>query len=438
MDNLPNLVLDISKSRLLEIELEKTLKKLKPRLEELQSIAKNKDYQDDASSLYLPRDSEFRTQISRAINSIAQERLRYLIIVGIGGSNLGTMAIYDALRGMPRWLDPEDPNILFLDTVESDLMERFKDIIRSEIVEIEEVAVCIISKSGTTTEAIANASILLYEMQKRWPNRKLPITVISNRGSELIKLAQKQEWSILEVPVKVGGRYSVLSSVGLFPLGLAGFNINSFQKGAYNILEKCLTIDRNNPAVQSAAVLWHHLNHGKSINDLFVFRPQLESLGKWYRQLTAESLGKEKDLKGKDVNAGITPTVSVGSTDLHSIGQLHLGGPLDKVVSFMYATSKESVEIAQLPITKLAKGIHNKTLADIQKAILQGAVQAYEKKGIPIMQISLPEISEYSIGQFMQWKMIETMLMGELMSVNPFDQPNVEEYKKKTQSILGE
>ena len=204
------------------------------------------------------------------------------------------------------------------------------------------------------------------------------------------------------------------------------------------MLDDCLAEDGANLALQSAQVLAAHLQKGYTINDNFFFHPELESVGKWYRQLMGESVGKEHSLTGETVHTGITPTVSLGSTDLHSVGQLYLGGPKDKLTTFVSAPNKlVRVEVPQNRIfPELVPMINGKTAEDIMDAILEGVQIAYQKADLPYMQVTLDGINEASLGAFLQFKMLEMMYLGQLLNVNSFDQPNVEAYKVETKRLL--
>ena len=181
----------------------------------------------------------------------------------------------------------------------------------------------------------------------------------------------------------------------------------------------------------SAAILYLLSQQGKNINDNFIFLPQLESMGKWYRQLMGESVGKE----GK----GITPTVSIGSTDLHSVGQLYLGGPKDKITTFIYATEElAETTVPEKLIYGLVPVIKGKKIHSIMNAIVQGTKIAYKNQELPHMEIGFDKIDEEALGEFLQFKMIEMMYLGHLMNVNTFDQPHVELYKVETKKILEE
>jgi len=243
----------------------------------------------------------------------------------------------------------------------------------------------------------------------------------------------------LTIPKQVGGRYSVLSAVGLFPLCALGVDIDALHQGASDIRSYCLNDDlAHNPAAQSAAVVAYHHQSGKIISDTFVFNSELESLGKWYRQLLGESIGKEHDVDGNQVFTGITPTVSVGSTDLHSVGQLYLGGPKDKLTTFVYSTDESQKLLVpnERTFSSVVEMVNGKTTNDVMSAILEGVKIAYNKQQVPFMSVELASITPYEIGAFMQFKMMEMMYLGKLLNVNPFDQPNVESYKLETKRIL--
>ncbi len=254
-------------------------------------------------------------------------------------------------------------------------------------------------------------------------------------------MAAEKGFDVLEIPKKVGGRFSVFSSVGLFPLGLIGINFDELLSGARLLRDKCLTSEViNNPAALSACLIYIHYKKGMNIHDMFLFSPDLESIGKWYRQLMGESIGKEFNREQKKVFCGITPTVSIGSTDLHSMAQLYLGGPYDKFTTFIRVLkNKESVKIPDFPdYSKLVDNIQNIQLSKIMNAILDGVQIAFKKGERPFAEIYLPDKSPSSIGQLLQMKMMEMMYLGFLMNVNPFDQPNVDDYKIETKKILME
>ena len=232
----------------------------------------------------------------------------------------------------------------------------------------------------------------------------------------------------IAVPKNVGGRYSVLSAVGLFPLHLAGINIDALHKGADQAVIDCTSKNLSkNYSMLSAILTFLHWKKGINIHNTFFFNPELESLGKWYRQLMAESIGKKKDLKGKVVRRGITPIVSIGSTDLHSMAQLYFGGPKDKFTNIVYGKRKDNIFIPK---------IEGKNFKNIMDAIYGGVVAAYKKNNLPFLTIELENISEKTLGYYLQFRMIEMMYLAQLMQVNAFNQPGVEDYKKETRKLL--
>jgi len=165
---------------------------------------------------------------------------------------------------------------------------------------------------------------------------------------------------------------------------------------------------------------------------MFVFSKELESLGKWFRQLTAESLGKD----GENGATGITPLVSVGSVDLHSMQQLYMGGPNDKVHSLISVGSEHSVDIPS--VDGLDEGPEQMGQGHLMDAIEEGVEEAFSEADIPFIRVGLDDRSEAEIGAFLQHKMIETMVLGRLLKVNAFNQPNVETYKQATREVLRE
>lgn len=422
-------------------EIEEGYESIKDYVDFVFKVVSEVNYDYPESSINLSLDDVLKQYLSQKIQEWKNEKLKYVVVVGIGGSNMGTMAIYRALRGrLDVFLHANDPKIVFIDTVSPPLVAQAINFLENEINSPDDIVVNVISKSGTTTETIANFEVIFGVLKKKFGEEvKNRFVFTTDRGSKLWQAGEEKGIALLEIPLAVGGRYSVLSSVGLFPLGLAGFSVEGFWEGAKNIVARCVEGDvYKNPALLSALITY--INHKKGLNiyNNFYFNPELKSLGKWYSQLIAENLGKEYDLENKKVNAGITPMVTIGSTDLHSIGQLCLGGPRDKFTQFVYAPQKEnSPEIPKdLFLPGLVPDIAGKGIVDVMNAIYYGVKIAYLKNGLPYSEIVMHEISENSLGQYLQLKMIETIYLAKLMNVNAFNQPKVEDYKRETQEIL--
>jgi len=419
-------------------DIEKTAKKLKDYIKFLNKVVEDNEYSKDEASIILPFDDNLHEEIKRLVSVKCNDSLKYIIDIGIGGSNLGTKAIYDSLLGFSDILEPDRfPKIIFADTVDPEFLEKIGNFLRS-ISSGNEILINAISKSGTTTETITNLEIILENLNIE--NKFSRLVLTTDAGSKLDARAKELGITTLNIPKTVGGRFSVFSSVGLFPLLASGINIDFLLDGARNIIHRSLNDDTlSNPSLISAIILYHQLQNGKIICDNFFFHPEMESIGKWYRQLMGESLGKEKDLKGRTVNSGITPTVSLGSTDLHSMAQLYFGGPKDKVTTFVYTSQINGNPTLPLDgeFQNLVDGISGKSAYELMSAIYMGVKQTYIKREIPFMEVILEDISEKSLGQYLQFKMIEMMYLGKLLNLNTFDQPNVEEYKIETKKILN-
>ncbi len=403
----------------------------------LRTIVASGEYQEYESSACLPSDDALLQRVQALASQKVTDALRYHIVIGIGGSNLGTKAVYDALHGSFDVLKPTRfPKLLFAETTDPEWLIKAGVLLKT-IDRPEQILVSVISKSGGTTETLANFEILMATLRHQLPDCLDRVVAITDEGSALWDEANKQQIACLGLPKPVGGRYSVLSAVGLFPLATIGIDIVALREGASAMRTEVLSEEGANLAATSAALLAYYNEQGKTINDNFFFHPELESLGKWYRQLMGESVGKADSLDGNTVHAGITPTVSLGSTDLHSVGQLYLGGPLDKITTFVYTT--ENAEIS-VPTERVFPGlvpmIDGKSAQAIMEAILGGVKIAYQKAELPFMEVALTKIDERTIGAFLQFKMLEMMYLGQLLNVNSFDQPNVESYKIETKKLL--
>lgn len=431
-------------ARIDENALKEAAERLEPYRDYLGKILGHNEYDAPECSVNLPIDQQMIPVVKVVKKSKVSKKLKYIVVVGIGGSNLGTKAVYDALFGFFDVIEPKRfPKIIFLDTNDSQFLERFNDFLTKRIKTPDEILLNIISKSGTTTETVANLEIIAETFQKKFGNESLRdrLVITTDENSKLWNLGKEKNLTLLPIPENIGGRYSVFSAVGLFPIAAAGIDIEGFCEGASTMRKNCIENELElNPALISAALLYLNAQNGKTINDNFFFVPQLESLGKWYRQLMGESIGKETNREGETVHAGITPTVSIGSTDLHSVGQLYLGGPLDKFTTFVSVRNVPNPMILpeKMFTGNLVETLQNKSARNIMDAILEGTKMAYSKKELPFMEIVMPEISAFALGEFLQFKMIEMMYLGKLMNVDAFDQPNVELYKIETRKILKE
>ncbi len=389
-------------------------------LEKLQSIYTQKNYAAQEASLCLSGDESMLKAIEQ-VREVIGHQLKAIVVIGIGGSSLGTRAIYEAI--------PDDTlPLFFLDTCDTWTMNHIIASLHAvQLSSWNEVALLCVSKSGTTTETIVNFSTIIG-LLTQWLGTPLnsSIVIIADPDTPAHTLATQSGYSFLPIPLQVGGRFSVLSAVGVLPLLLSGVPVHQLLQGAKAQLEADCA--QGSPAALYASFLYSQMQLGKNVHDFFIFEPRLESVGKWLRQLYAESLGKE----GK----GMLPTVSIGSNELHSVVQYYFGGNINLVTSFISVTFAQDYPTFDVGVT-LVKGIEGKSLNSIKDTILQAVKTTYTRKKIPYASVHFPELNAYNLGAFLQFQMTTVMILGTLMEINAFDQPDVEEYKKDLRAVLS-
>jgi len=399
--------------------------------EKIAAVISSSSYDEPECTVNLPTDASILSAVQRMVEKKKTPQMKYVIVIGIGGSNLGTKAVYDALWGHYDGLEPHRfPKILFLDTQDERILTKTISLL-SSCESPDEFVINVISKSGGTTETMANLETLSPALLSRFGDITSRMVFTTVENSAMHKKAQEKGVDVLFMPEMVGGRYSIFSTVGLFPLALVGVNIEQLRKGAENMRDICgnKSLALENPAKISASLLYLLSLQGKKINDNFIFLPQLESMGKWYRQLMGESIGKE----GK----GITPTVSMGSVDLHSVAQLYLEGPNDKTTTFITGGSPlADVNVPDKLTYGIVPVIQGKRIFDIMQSIVGGTLIAYKNQKRAYMHVVFVKINEELLGEFMQFKMLEMMYLGKLLEVNTFDQTGVELYKVETKKLL--
>lgn len=410
---------------------------LMPYIDELKKIHATHRYGAQESSINCSDDRRMHQEIMNMVAKKTSPKLRYVVVVGIGGSFLGAKAVYEAVRGIYDSVSETYPKLVLLDTISARDIMAVVDMLASHAESKEEFLINVISKSGTTTETVANLETLCDALSVRFGDIADRIVITTDENSVMWKAAGKHRIARLPIPKNVGGRFSAMSAVGQFPLACVGIDVRKWLNGAHDMLKKCLQ-KKNNPAVRSASIIYHYRTQDIRIHNTFLFNPELEWLGKWYRQLMAESLGKRENEVGIEVREGILPIVSVGSSDLHAMLQFYLGGPNMSLTSFVYA--KQLPTQVKVPKKKLlgelVQNIEGVSYKKIMEAIYEGTKAAYTEHGLSYMEITMGRIDEYAIGQFMQWKMCETMCLARLLNINAFNQPNVEDYKKVTRSLL--
>lgn len=409
--------------------------------DEMETIKKllEQGYTSPYAALLTPSDSDALASVVRVTQQLQALRPTLLLLIGIGGSNMGTLAITQALLGSFYNDTCPELNFYCADTIDNDMQEMLLKRIEGELLQSGTVLLCLVTKSGTTTESLINGSLFIELLKKHRPlDYDKYVVCISDADSPLRGVAQKKGFTFLEIPKNVGGRFSVFSTVGLLPLTVLGIDTDALCKGAYDMLTESLHQKEKSAAAQSALMLNSYYQKGYDIHALFVFSPDLLMLGNWYKQLIGESLGKKFDRKGNAIEAGMTPLVSVGTTDLHSVAQLYLAGPRTTITTFIDCERENTILTVPVnEVSEITHGLAGKSVTSIKKAIFQGVTEAYADEQRPFMVCTLEEKNAYQLGQFMMMKMIETLLLARLWNINPFDQPAVELYKSRAQDLMN-
>jgi len=401
---------------------------------------------NDVTFFRLPYDTESVKCIKRAAKAIA-ERCDNFVVLGIGGSALGTTAVHSALRH-PFWnlLSKQErrglPRLFVLDNVDPDWLAAF-----GEAVNLKRTVFNVITKSGSTSETMAQFVYYRDALVKALgPKhaRNLVITTDPTQGllrKMLNAMPESERYESFEVPLGVGGRFSVLSAVGLLPLAAVGVNIDKLLAGARDMDAACKERDwKKNPALLCAALLYAaHTRKGKTLTVMMPYSQRLRDMADWFRQLWAESLGKKADLDKKTVHAGLTPIKALGVTDQHSQVQLYAEGPFDKVIVFVRVEQFDKrlpIPGKNLPVEGLEYlGGHTfNELIDVEQRATQAALT---KAGRPSMTITLPKVTPETVGELLHLLEMQTAYAGALYNINAFDQPGVEEGKQFTYGLMG-
>jgi len=354
-----------------------------------------------------------------------------LVVIGIGGSYLGAKAVMDALR---RPFTDQGPEILFAghhmsDRYHADLLEYIRQP-KSDGTS-KSVYVNVISKSGTTMEPALAFRLIRTFMEERYGEQaaKRILVTTSPTGGALNKLIEKQGYPKFVIPDSVGGRFSVLTPVGLLPLAVCGINIQSFFYGA---------VDQHKRLLENAEDLIAHAAHRKSLYEsgylidiIATFDPELSGMGGWLQQLLGESEGKQ--------GLGLYPAVHTYSTDLHSLGQWVQQGPRNILETFLSIKDPGSETTVSRDhgnedgLNYLA----GRSLKEINQIALTGTQQAHLEGGVPILEIHIPSLNEMHLGALMYYFELFTAVYVYSLGVNPFDQPGVEAYKQAMFRLLG-
>jgi glucose-6-phosphate isomerase len=347
-----------------------------------------------------------------------------LVLIGIGGSYLGARAAIEALP-----LEARFPVIFAGMNLSPEYHARIL-----EHLEGKRFAVCVVSKSGTTLEPAIALRLFRERLIKRLGAEKACkriVAVTDPEGGVLRRMADREGYTSFDVPKGVGGRFSVLSAVGLFPCAVSGLPILDMIEGARAAHGAFTRADAANDAARYAAIRNLLYRKGTKIEVLSAFHPELASFCDWWKQLAGESEGKE----GK----GLYPASTVMTTDLHSLGQYLQQGSRDILETFLVA-SHPRAELAIPADNADLDGLNyiaGKGMSSVNKSAFEGTRDAHAAGGLPVLTVEVPAVTPDSLGSLFMYFEIAIAVSGRLLGINPFDQPGVEEYKKRMFSLLG-
>lgn len=380
--------------------------------------------------------------VAQILQTAEQIRKRFdaFVVFGIGGSALGTKALFSALKH-PRYneLDAQKrggPKLYVLDNVDPDSLHALFDVI-----DIRKTAFNIITKSGNTVETMSQFMVVLSKLHELGEDLREHIFLTTDKQKGILrKIADQHGFQTFIVPDGVGGRFSVLSPVGLLPAAVVGIDIQALLEGAAQMHEVCQKASlRENPAYMYALLHVIAMKKGVNISVMMPYADSLLCTAEWYAQLWAESLGKRNDVHGRTVHTGQTPVRALGVTDQHSQVQLYNEGPFDKIITFITVENyRTQMQIPASPVEMketeyLAGQSFNKLIASEQAATEYAVTSA----GKMNMRIALERVEEESIGALLFFLEMATAAAGEFLEIDAFDQPGVEAGKVATFALMG-
>ncbi len=363
------------------------------------------------------------------------------VVLGIGGSALGPMAVFQALchlhhNELPRKVR-KYPKLYVEDNVDPERMQALFD-----LVDLEKTCFNVITKSGATSETMSQYLIIFEALKQKLGDKAKDhiIATTSEKSGNLIKIAKKEGFKLFFIPDGVGGRFSELCPVGLLPAAVVGIDIKAMLKGAAHMDKICSNKDiYKNPALMSAVLEFIAMKKGKNISVMMPYADSLKYMADWYCQLWGESLGKAVDKDGNLVNVGQTPVKALGVTDQHSQVQLYREGPFDKVITFLAVENfRSNVVISNgcedMPDVNFLCGRTMNELINTEREATEYALMTAQRMNYTIV---LPEVNAFTIGQLLFMFEMETAFAGELLNIDTFNQPGVEGGKNATYALFG-
>lgn len=374
--------------------------------------------------------------------AMVRNRFDNVLILGIGGSSLGGIALTEALL-KPYWnlLSPEQrdnyPRIIFLDNIDPDQITSLL-----ETLDLSKTLVNVITKSGSTAETMSQYMIVKDIMERELGDnyRRNIVATTDKKVGILRQLADQEGYKTFVVPDDVGGRFSVFSAVGLLPLALVGIDIDEIVNGIKDMDLALKNTDiNNNIAAQNALI--HYLmdtKKGKRMSVMMPYSSRLKYVADWFVQLWAESLGKKIDNSEQEVFCGQTPIKALGVTDQHSQIQLYNEGPNDKLINFIrvdeFDTTVEIPKIFEYTGLNYLGGKTINTLLNAEADATKVALVDFQR---PNVTISIDKINGYNLAQLLYMLEVQTAITGELYNINTFNQPGVEQAKNYTYALMG-
>lgn len=358
---------------------------------------------------------------------------RLLVVIGIGGSYLGARMVIEALQSeFASMVRSEKPYIVYAGhTLGEDYYSQLLSLL-----DHEDYSICVISKSGTTTEPAVAFRIVKAHLENKYGREEAAKRIVAitdeHRGA-LHDIAVQEHYPMYVIPDNVGGRFSVLTPVGLLPIAMAGYDIDRMLAGARDMRNLCINDNtlEGNPALMYAAVRNTLYRKGLKVEMLVSCQPNLRYLAEWWKQLYGESEGKE--------HKGLLPHSLSITTDLHSMGQYMQQGER-LMMETMIRVRKPNATVSIPTDDKNLDGINyltNKSLTEINDCASEGTIKAHVDGGVPVVEITVDRIDEYTLGQLIYFFEFACGVSGYTLGVNPFDQPGVEAYKRNMFHLLG-
>jgi glucose-6-phosphate isomerase len=391
-----------------------------------------------------PMRSEHLDAVRRTVAEVGPG-CRNLVVLGIGGSALGNIALHSALRPSTWNLMADEPRggprLFVLDNVDPGRVGDMLELLADDDPGFDQTVINVISKSGETAETAAQFLAFRDRLRGVLGNAHASrvVAVTDPARGTMRAICDEAGYRTLPVPEGVGGRFSALSPVGLFSAAMCGIDVEALLDGAAAMETRCRSTElTGNPAALLAWLLTEFGRRGRPIHVLMPYADALHDLADWYRQLWAESLGKRRNLRGEEVLAGFTPVRALGATDQHSQIQLYREGPHDKVIGL--------VAVEDLgPEVRLPEDVPEAPLAYLAGASLGGLLDAERRatefalleSGRPTYTIRLPRVDARHVGAFMMLWQVATAVAGRILGVDAFDQPAVETGKQATFGLMG-